>query len=408
MNEQEHTPVDEQLEARLAGLSEWRGATGEPLRRAWAATERQDPVVGVVGRVAERIRGVRVTPRRAAAAVLVACAGLVVAASLVPTPRSRTGVLPSMSERSAKYSVSNGQSDIRAQGFNPSSPPPNAFAGEESLKVASGMSVLGESTVVGITSGSLPLTERLTTAAKPSPTRQIIRRAQMDMVVADVALAFRAVQDLIKPELGEYVQDTTLSGSGSAVIGRVIMRVAPDRFADAMRAVRTLGELASEQTGGDDVTDRLSDLDAQIRTERRVEQEMLELFDLRKDAPLKEVLELREQLARVRGTIERLEAQKAQTTRLVALATLTVTVRPRADEAVAPPPVDETPSFGARVSGEVSRSWDRATNNLASWAGWTVEVAIGRLPLWITLATLGIVAWRAVRGRKGQDGAAKG
>jgi hypothetical protein len=240
------------------------------------------------------------------------------------------------------------------------------------------------------------------TQDQTTATRQIIRRAMVDVVATDVQVAFRKAQDLVKVELGEFVQESTLSGAGKAMTGRVVLRLEPSRLAEVMQAARGLGELAAEQTGGDDVTDRLTDLDAQIRNEQRVEKEMLELFDLRKDAPLKEVLDLREQLARVRGNIERMQASKSQMGRLVSLATLTLTIRPEPDVTIAPPVVEETPSFGARFSKEIGRSWDRATNNLVSSAGWAVETAIGGLPTWTVLGVTGFVIWRVVRKRTKQ------
>jgi hypothetical protein len=459
-----HTPdpADEQLEARLARLTTWQGDTGEPLRRALAAHDAAaSPVLRKINLFKPLSR--RHTAAAAillAAAGLVITAALVPPGSetaAVSTLHSEDQVateIRSLIDRvrwlqaSRKYEEALQTTD-QILALKPMHPTGlllrdvlrdvKEYAGLPSIastnnhsydllaieELTNGREPPPMSKANGVTSQDLaaypvdwPPTHRVPdylandtnqnprisgneiTQDQPAPARQIIRRAQMDVVAPDVTLAFRALQDLIKPELGEFIQETTLSGSGSALAGRVILRVRPDRLQGAMRAVRDLGELASEQTGGDDVTDRLADLDAQIRNEQRVEREMLDLFDLRKDAPLKEILELREQLARVRATIERLQAQKAQSERLVALATLTVIVRPPPDQAVAPPPVDETPSFGTRLTGELSRAWDRATTNLAASVGWIVEAAVGKLPLWLTLAALGLIAWRIIKKKK--------
>ena len=413
MNEHEQTPVDEQLEARLAAMTTWTGSVegegGGPLQRALVVTANDTPAVGTIG----FLRGL--SKRQIAAVLVVAAGGLLVAGMVVPTcePRVRVGrdlasakklelgpvVAGSMSVDGREYfgdvvlggiigsdGGAAGQVDYRQRNFDvakgPASPPPENFE------------------VFGVANGSLGISSRLTNDAEPSTTRQIIRRAQVDVVASDVQVAFRKAQDLVKVELGEFVQESTLSGAGKAMSGRVVLRLEPSRLAEVMQATRGLGELAAEQTGGDDVTDRLTDLDAQIRNEQRVEKEMLELFDLRKDAPLKEVLDLREQLARVRGNIERMQASKSQMGRLVSLATLTLTIRPEPDVTIAPPVVEETPSFGARFSQEIGRSWDRATNNLVSSAGWAVETVIGGLPTWTVLGVTGLVIWRVVRKRK--------
>lgn len=439
MNEHEHTPVDEQLEARLAAMTTWTGSVegerGGPLARALATTANDTPaVVGTIG----FWRGL--SKRQIAAVLVVAAGGVLVAGMVVPTsePTLRigkdlgsaetsevTGIMfdPSVVSRwesdprkvptpdlglfaAGSMSVDGQErfgnavvggivgSDGRASG--------NAHHRQRNFDVASGPASPPPENfqALGAANGSLGLPQRLASDTEVPSNRQIIRRAMVDVVATDVQVAFRKAQDLVKVELGEFVQESTLSGSGDAMSGRVVLRLEPSRLADVMQATRGLGELAAEQTGGDDVTDRLTDLEAQIRNEERVEKEMLELFDLRKDAPLKEVLELREQLARVRGNIERMQASKAQIGRLVSLATLSITIRPKPDVVVAPPPVDETPSFGARLGSELGRSWDRATNNLVSSAGWMVEKAIGGLPTWTVLGVTGFVIWRVVRKRQ--------
>ncbi len=439
MNEHEHMPVDEQLEARLAAMTTWTGSVegegGGPLARALATTANDTPaVVGTIG----FWRGL--SKRQIAAVLVVAAGGLVVAGMVVPSsePTLRvgkdlasakkpeaTGIMfdPSVASRwesdprkvptpdfsmAAAGSMSvDGQErfgSVVVGGVIGSEGAAAAHSGyaQRNFDVASGSASPPPENfqVLGSANGSLGLRSRLANDSEPSSTRQIIRRAMVDVVATDVQVAFRRAQDLVKVELGEFVQESTLSGAGKAMSGRVVLRLEPSRLAEVMQASRGLGELAAEQTGGDDVTDRLTDLDAQIRNEQRVEKEMLELFDLRKDAPLKEVLDLREQLARVRGNIERMQASKSHMGRLVSLATLTLTIRPQPDVTIAPPVVEETPSFGARFSQEIGRSWDRATNNLVSSAGWAVETVIGGLPTWTVLGVTGFVIWRVVRKRK--------
>jgi hypothetical protein len=402
MNEHEHTPVDEQLEARLAAMTTWTGSVegdgGGPLQRALATTANDTPaVVGTIG----FLRGL--TKRQIAAVLVVAAGGVLVAGMVVPSQRmNRVGTASERNYSMAPSPAPSGRSDF--------STPKVAASGDARKKIdvpeldmqaafgteaGRGLSPFGDEPP-----GEVRIVGNDITQDQTSAKRQIIRRAMVDVVASDVQVAFRKAQDLVKVELGEFVQESTLSGSGKAMSGRVVLRLEPSRLAAVMQATRGLGELAAEQTGGDDVTDRLTDLDAQIRNEQRVEKEMLELFDLRKDAPLKEVLDLREQLARVRGNIERMQASKSQMGRLVSLATLTLTIRPQPDVTIAPPVVEETPSFGARFSQEIGRSWDRATNNLVSSAGWAVETVIGGLPTWTVLGVTGFVIWRVVRKRK--------
>lgn len=421
MNEHEHNlgpadepigPVDEQLEAKLAGLTEWTGSTEGPLARAMTEAG-VDPAPGVLARIGGVAASLRGFSRGQAAALLaLGAVGVVAVGVLGGMPNAekiRRGMdlayVPE-AEKSVHapppppLATFHRYYDVDSDGV-PARESEYAFGASTDGKPGSqlGRQRFGEDGDYMLLKHSSP--EQIAkTVTQVAESRQIIRRGQVEIVAADVQVAFRKAQDLIKVERGEFVQESVLSGAGQAMTGRVVIRIEPGRLAEAMQASRGLGELAAEQAGGDDVTDRLTDLEAQIRNEQRVEKEMLELFDLRKDAPLKDVLELREQLARVRGNIERMQAQQSQIGRLVSLATLTITIRPKPDAAIAPPPVDEKPSFFALVGKNVSHGWDRATTNLASFAGWSVEKAVGELPMWTTLAVIGVVAWRVVRKKK--------
>ena len=79
------------------------------------------------------------------------------------------------------------------------------------------------------------------------------------------------------------------------------------------------------------------DLDARLRNERRVEQELLELLDSRDESPLEEILKLRGEIAKVRTQIERYTAQQDRLSRLVSLATVLIIIRPENIEQIEVP-----------------------------------------------------------------------
>ena len=131
--------------------------------------------------------------------------------------------------------------------------------------------------------------------------------------------------------------------------------MAAGRLGEVLNALRELGEVKSVRKGGQDVTTQVVDLEARLRNERRIETELLALFDQRKDATLEEILKLRDKLGEVRRQIEQLVAQRQRLSRLVSLATILVIIR--TPDARAEQEADL--GLGAYFSESIGAAWKR-------------------------------------------------
>jgi hypothetical protein len=218
--------------------------------------------------------------------------------------------------------------------------------------------------------------------------RHVVRKATIEFLTDDVRAAFLEAAFIINEADGEYVQDSSLTGSGKDAQANLTLRVAAQRLPEVMNALRELGEVQSEKVAGQDVTTQAVDLEARLRNEQRVETELLELLEKRQNAPLKEILELRNTLSRVRGEIERLTAQRERLSRLVSLATVLVIIR--AEEA---PPDDAQSSVVAYFSKGLKNAWKKGLIFLADTCGLLLSVLVGGLIWWILL----VLVFGAVR-----------
>lgn len=216
-----------------------------------------------------------------------------------------------------------------------------------------------------------------------SADRHVIRTAQIELKAPDVAAVFLTVPSLLDRSAGEYAENSTLAGQDEQMYGRVTLRVRADRLEAVLASLRGLGEVLSESTGDDDVTDKVVDLEATLRNERRIETELLELIAARADADLEDVLKVRESLREVRERIEKLTAQRDQIGRQIALATITVSIR---STLLPKPPAEQT--FVSYLSDEAGQSWRIGLLNLADTAAWVIRVAVGGLILWVPLLIL--------------------
>ena len=210
--------------------------------------------------------------------------------------------------------------------------------------------------------------------------------------LGDVRAAFAKAAHLIKEAGGEYVQESSLTGSGAGAKAELTLRVAADRLSSVLNELREFGEVRSEKTEGQDVTSQVVDIEARLRNEQRFEVEMLQLLEKRDDAPLKEILELRRQIGAVRQTIEQLTAQRERLGRLVSLATVLVIIRPT------DAPVEEPESgIGAYFGEAISKAWSRGLYFLSDTVAGLLSVLLGGLMWWLALIAALLVIRRYVR-----------
>lgn len=227
--------------------------------------------------------------------------------------------------------------------------------------------------------------------------RAVVRKATMELRSADVRAAAAKAALLLNEAAGEYVQESSISGEGRGARAQLTLRVAADRLSEVLNQVRELGEVTRESITGQDVTAQVVDLEARLRNEQRVEAELLELLQKREDAPLADILQLRQSIASVRGEIERLTAQRDQLARMVSLGTVLLIIRGTDAPEKEAGAFSLLGTFGDRLAA----AWRQGVRVLAGSVGFLVQVVVGGAVWWVLLG-LGVGVWvRWARGRRG-------
>lgn len=229
--------------------------------------------------------------------------------------------------------------------------------------------------------------------ASGSGGRFVIQSANLSLSSADVSAAFFKLQHLTHPETGEYVERSALRGTGKDAYAEITLRVAAGRLSEALNEIRGIGKVESEQSGGRDVTTEVVDVESRLRNERRVEVELLELFDKRKDAPLADVMALRDSIQKVRESIESLTGRRETLGKLVSLASIVIILRSDAT----PPPAPEPTTFSKYFSEGVAGAWRQGVWFLADAAAFCVRVIVGGAPFWILVAMIIVIVKRKIR-----------
>lgn len=216
--------------------------------------------------------------------------------------------------------------------------------------------------------------------------RFVIQNGTVELLSSDVSAAFMKVQQLIRAEAGEFIENSSLSGDAQNAQANLTLRVTANRLDDVLNELRKIGRVESEQLGGRDVTTEVVDVDARLRNEKRVEVELLELLESRKDSPLAELMQLRDALKNVRYSIESLVGRRDALSRMVSLATLLVIIRTNVmPEAPAPD------SYWSYFGREMNSAWTAAIRFLADALATILRILVGGLPFWIGLVVLYVI-----------------
>jgi hypothetical protein len=132
--------------------------------------------------------------------------------------------------------------------------------------------------------------------------RMIIHNADMYLIVNDVSVTIDRISELAET-FGGYVVDSSRWIEGERLAGNITIRVAADRFNDALEALRGLAiEVMNESTSSQDVTEEYTDLNAKLGNLEATEESLLRIME--QAETVTEILAVQRELANVREDIE--------------------------------------------------------------------------------------------------------
>ena len=189
-----------------------------------------------------------------------------------------------------------------------------------------------------------PLTAARTRA---DAARKVIYKAELTVEVRSPSDAQAKVTALVEREGGWVASAARETATEQASDVTLVVRVPAERFSAVLTELRRLGDgKRSERIDSEDVTDEVVDLDARLRVQTRLEEQLLEL--LKTATTVDAALHVHKELATVRTEIERIQGRKQLLERDVAMSTIRLTLNA--------PPVDsvKVSMFGRSVSDAAS------------------------------------------------------
>lgn len=156
-------------------------------------------------------------------------------------------------------------------------------------------------------------------ATQSGPARKVTREVRLSIIVADVEAASSQVEGLAV-EVEGYVESADIWQHDERKQGQFTLRVPVERLDEVLTRLEALGRVDRKNITGKDVTEEYYDAEARRTTLERQEKRLLEL--LARAGTVKEMLEIENELTRIRGEIESQQARLKVLDNLTNLATI--------------------------------------------------------------------------------------
>lgn len=151
----------------------------------------------------------------------------------------------------------------------------------------------------------------------------IVRTAQVTLTTTEFDKDRAGIEEILKRHRG-YVGGLSVSNaSGTGRTLNATLRVPADQLESTMAELKKLGRVASESQTGEEVTQQYVDLEARLSNARNTEKRLIDLLR-QSTGKLADVLSVELEIGRVRGEIERMEAERKSLANRVDFATLNV------------------------------------------------------------------------------------
>jgi hypothetical protein len=204
----------------------------------------------------------------------------------------------------------------------------------------------------------------------------VIRTGQASIEVDSLERAVTQVR-LLAARVGGYVANTVMqTGRGDLRSASLEVKIPAERFDEGLSGLAPLGKLESVNVLAEDVGEEFTDVTARMQNSRRLESRLIDLL-ARGTGKLKDVLDVEQELARVREEIERSEGRLRYLRSHAALSTLTIAVH------------EPLPVVGHPGSSVIGEAFKQAWRNFVA----LVAACIRGLGIVIPLGVLVTVAW---------------
>ena len=241
-------------------------------------------------------------------------------------------------------------------------------------KAAASQSAAG---AVGV--GTADTTTADTTTAPPTPSRALVKTADMTVRVPDVEAQAHSAIQIARSHGGDVLADER-AGSADHASAQLTFEIAPASFSEVLDRLAGLGEQVSRKSSTDDVTQQVADVNSRLESMRASLDRVRALYA--KAVSISDVIRIESEVAKREADYESLQAQQRGLTKQAAHSI--VHLQLVAKQVV----VAQARKHSAGVLDKFGRGWDA----FVATARWTLGAVGTVLPFLVLFGGIGVVA----------------
>ena len=220
----------------------------------------------------------------------------------------------------------------------------------------------------------------------------IARTASLSIIAKDFASVESAVKSVTARHSGYIGELNTAAPTDAAKTFSATLRIPSAQLDAALAELKQLGRVEQEMQGGEEVTKQYTDLVARLKNSRATEQRLLDVLR-NNTGKVKDVLEVENEISRVRGEIEEMEADQRTLQSRVDFGTVTLSVAEEYKASLHSAPF----STGARLHNAFVTGYHSVVENVIGLLAWLLESG-PTLLLWAALLFFPVRwAWKRLR-----------
>lgn len=229
-------------------------------------------------------------------------------------------------------------------------------------------------------------------SADSASAQMITRSVSLSIVVMDFAHARSSLDALLSRHHG-YAAQLNASTPENAPRGlSASLRIPAPELDSTTTDLRNLGRVENESQSGEDVTKQHTDLVARLKNSRETEERFRAILEQRA-GKIADVLQVEEEIARVRGEIEGMEAEQKALEHRVDFATVDLQLTEEFKAALNPP----APSVATRIHNAFVAGYQSARETLLGILLFFIENGLTIL-IWLAILAFPVgLVWRRFR-----------
>jgi hypothetical protein len=225
-----------------------------------------------------------------------------------------------------------------------------------------------------------------------SPAPMIARTVSLSIVVKDFTASRSLLDTVLARHHGYFGQLNISTPENAAQSLQASLRIPAQELTSALADLKKFGRVVNESQSGEEVTQQHADLVARLKTSHETEQRFRAILQQR-TGKLSDVLQVEEGIARVRGDIERMEAEQKDLEHRVNFATVELQLTEEYKAQLSPPAA----SISTRIHNAFASGYQDASETVLGIVLFFIENGPALL-IWLAiLAVPFILVWRRYR-----------